>query len=343
MNIYRILKTAASGHVPSSLKLAGLAGMIAMRRRVAGVFLDPAMGCNLRCRMCYFSDPDKRREMHGTISADRLDKIEKALFPAALKLQIGCGAEPTLYPDLEDIVKRGRRASIPYISLTTNGQLIASGRVDLNRLAEAGLNEITLSLHGTCKENYESLMPGAKFGNLLELTHILAKVKASHPEFKVRLNFTVNSQNLADLSGDRFWQIWGETMPDIVQLRPVQQMGRTDWNDFNLTPLKENYAATIGNVVEECRRRNIICIAPSLEQLDEVKTDQDGTSALIEEVTYCYVSPTSCYKDDFDIEKDTFYSYNRRHHTARRLFHAAISGNKGRQRIASKKLNYRID
>ena len=84
--------------------------------------------------MCYFSDSKKRGQVKGNMSDEELDKVEKALFHRALKLQIGCGAEPTLYPHLAELVKRGHRAGIPYISLTTNGQLIATGRVNLEQL-----------------------------------------------------------------------------------------------------------------------------------------------------------------------------------------------------------------
>ncbi len=103
--------------------------MHSCRRRYIGVFLDPVLACNLRCRMCFFSDDTMRAGMTGTISEERLALIEHAFFHRALKLQIGCGAEPTLYPRLAEIIARGKNAGVPYISLITNGQLIASGKV----------------------------------------------------------------------------------------------------------------------------------------------------------------------------------------------------------------------
>lgn len=87
---------------------------------------------------------------------------------------------------------------------------------------------------------------------------------------------------------------------------------------------------------------DVICIAPTVDQLEQVATDQDETTALIEDVTYYYVSPTAAYRDDFDIEAETFVQYHRRHHTARRLFKAIFRPNAGRSRNASKKLNYSI-
>ena len=62
---------------------------------------------------------------------EKLQQVQTSLYHRTLTLQIGCGAEPTLYSDLEGIVVQGRQRGFPYISLTTNGQLIASGKVDL--------------------------------------------------------------------------------------------------------------------------------------------------------------------------------------------------------------------
>ena len=343
MNIYRILKFIAGNGLPAPLKLMGVWGMHLLHRRNIGIFIDPVLACNLRCRMCYFSNPEKLKTLKGVMTEAAIDRAERALFHRALKLQIGCGAEPTLYNHLDTLVARGRKAGIPYISLTTNGQLLATGRVDLMTLAENGLDELTLSLHGTDKETYEYLMPGAKYENLLKLTEIIRDVKARFPKFKLRVNFTVNSRNVDNLAEDRFWRLWkagGE--PDILQMRPVQDLGDTAWTDFDHEPLKAKYNQTIGAVALECHRRGITCIAPTLEQIDAVDNTQDSTSAIIEDISYCYVGPDSCYKKDFR-EDDTYESYHRRNHTARKLFAAVFKGKKGRKRQISKKLNYKVD
>lgn len=330
--------------LPQPVKLVGLATMFRLRRRTAGVFLDPILSCNLRCRMCYFSDPEKRASMKGIMADEELQICAKALFPYAIKLQIGCGAEPTLYPDLEGIIKLGRSYNVPYISLTSNSQLIGNGKVSLETLVRAGLNELTLSLHGTTKEIYENLMLGASFDTFKKLTAEIARVKKLYPDFKLRVNYTVNSLNVHDLEGSKFWDLWhdgGE--PDIVQLRPVQKIGNSDWQDFNPKPLVELYDSTIGAIVEGCRRRGITCLAPKREQIITVAGEQDGTAAMIEDLTYVYVSPGECYKEDFNPAKEHFADYHRRHHTVRRLLTATFRPSSARAKNVSKKLNYTIE
>lgn len=343
MNIYRLLKLSGKRHIPGFAKLLGLWGMYAAGRRCIGVFLDPVLACNLRCRMCLFSDDARRAAMKGILDERQLGLIGKAFFPHALKLQIGCGAEPTLFPGLLSLVESGRRAGVPYISLISNGQLIGSGKVDLPALAKAGLSELTISMHGTRKETYEYLMPGADFGLLGKLVGEIGKTKAACPGFKVRINFTVNSMNISDLEGNGFWKIWPEGIqPDIVQLRPVQNLGDSSWTDFDPQPLKDRYDSTFAAVAAECRRRGIVCIMPDRHQIDEVATGQGGVEAVIEDFSYCYVSPQSVYKPDFDIETDSFRSYHRRHHTGRRLLRSVFSHLSGRDKRVTKKLNYTV-
>lgn len=343
MKLQRLMKLATGHLLPGPVKLAGLLAMHATGRRNIGIFIDPAMGCNLSCMMCYFSVPEKRRQMKGLITPERIDQVQRALFHRALKLQIGCGAEPTLYPALADLVRRGKEAGIPWVSLTSNGQLLARNTPSLESLAAAGLDELTLSLHGTDAETYEHLMPGARFELFRKLATDIAEVKKKYPHFTLRVNFTVNSLNYRNLMGDAFWQLWapgGE--PDVVQMRPVQNMGETAWKDFDLSAIRENYDESIAAVARECRRRGITCIYPSLRNLDEVNDTQDAVSAVIENLTYCYVSTTDCYAPDFDLATDTYESYHRRRATTRHLLRSIFRPGTSRTRNASKKLNYTV-
>lgn len=343
MNVYKYLKIAASGSIPDPIKLFGLWLLHVTGRRLIGIFIDPVMACNLRCKMCYFSDPVKRSEMKGMMTAEQLEFVAKSLMPRAAKLQIGCGAEPTLYPQLVKLVEMGKSAGIPYVSITSNGKLLAERTPLLHELVDAGLSELTLSLHGTRREIYESLMPGANFDLLKKLAEIIAEVKQKHADFKFRVNYTINSLNVDDLTCNLFWDLWqpgGE--PDIVQLRPVQKIGDSEWNDFSLDLLKEKYDSTIGALAKECESRKITCIAPSLEQIDEVATDQSGISSIINDITYCYVGPQSCYKSDFSND-DTYESYHKRNKTAKMLLKAIVwPKNAARKRNVSKKLNYTV-
>ena len=106
--------------------------------------------------------------MHGKFTTDDLEVIAKALFPRALRLQIGCGAEPTMSQNLLQLVKLGKQYGVKHITITTNGNLLTYEK--LQKLVENGLTEITISAHGFTKNTYESLMTMV---NSLCLRHLL--------------------------------------------------------------------------------------------------------------------------------------------------------------------------
>jgi len=119
--------------------------------RYLAVFLDPVLACNLRCKMCYFSDPEYRKRAKGILHLDDLPRIARAFFRRTLKLQIGCGAEPSLFPHNITLIRLAKQYKTPYISMTTNANLFTDK--ELWDFAEAGLDEITLSLHGVTRES----------------------------------------------------------------------------------------------------------------------------------------------------------------------------------------------
>lgn len=344
MDIYRILKIFGIKGLPDSLKLIGLGALILTERRYLGVFIDPVLACNLRCKMCYFSDPEKRKEMKGVMSESQLKVVKEKLLPNALKLQIGCGAEPTLYPDLPKLVAMGREAKVPYISLTTNGMNLIKKQC-LEDLVTEGLNELTLSIHGTTKEIYEDLMPDAEYEKLLELIEIISKVKQRHNKFQLRINFTVNSLNSDNLRKDEFFEIFDKfgLNPDIIQIRPVQKIGNSEWTDFDLQPIIESYEETIGNIALKAKKRGILCLYPTKENLLSDKCETSSSLKLMEETTYCYVSKNFIYNADFQYDKESLKGFHKRIKTLKKIITYIFSPKKKDKINTTKKLNYTID
>ena len=330
-SIYNLLRINAK--IKSiRIKLFGIWLFHILKKRYIGIFLDPALACNLRCTMCYFSDEEKRRTYKGALKHDGIELIADKLFHRALKLQIGCGAEPTVYKDWIKIVELGKQKNIPYISLTTNGLLLT--KEQLMQSVEKGLNEITLSAHGLTRTTYESFMVNGKFDLFLNLLNYISEVKTVYPEFKVRVNYTVNKDNIDELK--YVWNVLGDGV-DILQVRPIQKIGESVYNDFDLNFFFEKYDDIILPLIDECKKRNIVCIAPDKENLSALKnTKSEGK--VLEDATYCYVSPRTCWKDGFDYYKDTFESYSSKH-----KFTGVFGRNESKDIDVSRKMNYNIN
>lgn len=334
-NIYSLFKVA-SCIKSQRLKLAGIAALHFMGKRYIGVFLDPVLACNFRCRMCYFSDEKKRREMQGIMLHEDIEAVARSLFHRALKLQIGCGAEPTLFKDLPFIVSLGKKYRIPYISLTTNGNLL--NRDSLMALASAGLDEITLSVHGVKRETYEYLMVNGDYDKFVSVLDNVKDVKVLYPRFKLRINYTMNDDNIKELP------LLFETFPnlpvDILQLRPIQKIGETDYDNFSLNKIVDNYDGIITPLLRECRQRNIVCLAPSPRNL--LILEDNNTGEMISEATYCYVSPHICWHSDYDYRNMTFENYSRKAHIGKSLLKKVFLPRRKKKVQVTRKINYII-
>jgi len=130
MDIYKLLQL--NRKIKSHrIKFFGLWLLHKFNRRYLAVNLDPVMACNLRCKMCYFTDADYVKTLKGQFKSEELEQVAKTIFKRAIKLQIGCGTEPTLYKNLPEIVKLGKQYGVPYISVTTNANLLDEEKIEV--------------------------------------------------------------------------------------------------------------------------------------------------------------------------------------------------------------------
>lgn len=323
MRIYRLLKIFTSINSPR-IRLLGLWFISKIGKRYVGVFLDPVIACNLRCRMCYFSGSKGFEMKKERISIEQIDKIAKSIFKKALKVQIGCGGEPTLYNNLPYIVKVARKYNVPYISLTTNGNILS--KEVLEDLVASGLNEITISAHGVKKETYEYFMQNARYDRFMRLLCNLKEIKRKNSDFRIRINYTINEDNFDDLKS--FWDIFGDLKFDILQLRPIQNIGDCAYGNYKLDKVKEQFSV-ITDLVEECKRKGIITLAPekvNLDNIDVVSKFETVGNTMFEKIAHCYVFPNGCNDGDFDYENETIVQYHNRVGVWKELWKIVLSG-----------------
>ncbi|MDL2254665.1 radical SAM protein [Bacteroidales bacterium OttesenSCG-928-J16] len=334
MKIYALLKL---NRIVKSrrIKSLGIFLLHVFRQRYIAVFFDPVLGCNFRCKMCYFSDPNYRKDTKGVFNPDELPKLADAFFGRALKLQIGCGAEPSLYQHNTDIIRLAKQRGVPYISMTSNANLFSD--TDLWEFAKAGLDEMTLSLHGVVRESYEYFMTNGSYDKFLQTLETLTAVKKEYPNFKIRINYTVNNDNVKELA--LFFEHFSTYSFDILQIRPIQEIGDSEYKTFSWDALREVYDDVILKVRQDCAERGVVCIAPSKNDLEELSSASDQS---LVESAYCYISPKYIWKDDFDLQKERFNSYSKKHHIGRMLF-KNIFAKKREAEEKRQKLNYTIN
>ena len=329
MNIYSLLKINRFVQNPM-LKGMGIWLLHVLRRRYLVIFFDPVLACNLRCRMCYFSNEEKRKTLNGRFAEEDLPRIAKVIFPQALKLQIGCGAEPSLFKYNAEIIRLGKQYGVPYISYTTNANLLTAE--EIGKLLNAGLDEFTISVHGVEEQTYENLMTGASYKEFLSVLTKISLAKSKYPDFKLRINFTVNEQNINELQN--FFDVFGKVKIDILQVRPIQDIG----GEVKFIENQKDFNAQFNKITlylkDECAKRGIIYIAP-LHLSENPKINK--SSSIVNEM-YWYISPKAFGKG-IDWRNETFRQYCKRTHYAMQLFKNIFS----KKNFRDDKLNYEIN
>lgn len=333
MNYYKLLKINSLIKSPR-LKFLGLYIFHKLNKRYLSVQFDPINACNFRCKMCYFTDKDYVKKLKGVFNPNELPLFAKAILGRALKLQIGCGTEPTLYKDINQIIELGGKYDVPYISMTTNGNLLQEDK--LENWVASGLNEITISLHGVLEKTYEELMQKGKYQLFIKSLEAITKVKQKFPNFILRINYTFNEDNFDELNS--FWNIFGTIPMDIIQIRPITKIGNTEYSNFSLEKIIPKYEKLFQLFQKETSKRNISLIAPTLDQLQ----NRQSSNSIIRDFTSCYISPTIFWENDFDWKNETFNQYTKRTGWGKKIFKNIFASKRNIDNLKNKTLNYEI-
>ncbi len=161
--------------------------------------MQMGFACNARCSFCYYLDSIKT----GTTKDFSTEEI-KERFREAKSLGIDqvdiSGGEPTIRPDLPEIIRYARDLGFVKICVITNGIRLADENY-ANMLVDAGLNDILFSTHGTTKEEHESLVniPGS-------FDRIWKAIENIHKRKEVELRFNMTITNLNYQHTDAFFE-----------------------------------------------------------------------------------------------------------------------------------------
>ncbi|MCW4469173.1 radical SAM protein [Flavobacterium sp. MFBS3-15] len=342
MDNYRLLKfnQAIKSH---RVKFLGLWLLSVLNKRYLSIQMDPVLACNLRCKMCYFTDDEfVRKNMKGMFKQDDLEPIANATFKNALKLQIGCGAEPTLFKHNTQLIELAKRHKVPYISMVTNGNLLSAE--DVAAFANAGLNEIIMSLHGVHKASYEDLMDKGNYEKFHAILAAVTEQKKTNPNFRLRINYTFNKDNFHELAD--FFEVYGDYAIDIIQLRPIDKIGETTYNDFSLKSIENDFPGILKVMKEESAKRHITLLAPHSvirNEEESLKVQSGNDSSYLKPYTYFYISPKYSWKDDYDWRTETFAAWQKRSGWNLELLRNAFRSRKGLEQVNRNMLNYSVD
>ena len=187
--------------------------------------------CNNKCIFCLDSDThDGEMRDPEDVKRQILDGRKKGATRLILS-----GGEPTIHPRYLDFIRLGRLAGYSKIQTVTNGRLFAYQEF-IDKCIEAGLSEITFSLHGPNARIHDALV-GVKGAFEQESAGLRKALEDGRPI--VNVDVVINRGNVKVLPEmlETFYG-WGVREFDLLQVVPF---GRafTDGRDILFYDLEE--------------------------------------------------------------------------------------------------------
>lgn len=340
MQVYQLLKL--NQYIKNHrVKFLGLWVLHILNRRYLSIQFDPVLACNLRCKMCYFTDAEFIKKLKGIVKKEDLEAIAKINFKNAIRLQIGCGAEPTLFKHNIELIQLAKKYNIPHISMVTNGNLLS--QVDIESFSQNGLNEFIISMHGVNKDSYEDLMDKANYQKFHQVLQYITDEKKQNPNLKLRINYTFNEDNFDELKD--FFPKYEHYAIDVIQLRPIDKIGETAYNNFSLKKIESIYKTIIDDLITQAKSKKIIFLAPtSIERTDNLNSvKSSNNSAYLVPYVNCYISPDFFWKKDFDWKNQSFSQWKKQNNWHTILFKNIFIPKSKLELINRNMLNYNVD
>lgn len=150
--------------------------------------------CNQKCLFC--SNPSTG----DVLSLEKIKKIISRYRKNELAGVILTGGEPTMHPDLLEIVRYCKENKVE-CKIVTNGQRLAYPQY-LKALIAAGLRQLHISIYSNKKNVQDKLTQND--GALVNLEKAFNNL-AGHPEVSVNVNVTINRQNQDHLKQVAEW------------------------------------------------------------------------------------------------------------------------------------------
>jgi len=164
--------------------------------------------CNLRCRFCYstFKDVD------GRLSNDQTEQVVAQLADAGVEKITFVGGEPTLHPNIKDLVQLSHELGM-VTTIVTNGARL---QPLLDACADQ-LDWVGLSLD-SLNEQVEVRLGRGEWGHVERMVKLAAKCRKAG--VKVKLNSVITAFN------------WQEDFSDFIRVfRPDR------WKAFQVLPV----------------------------------------------------------------------------------------------------------
>ena len=251
-------------------------GPAAAADRFLSVFMDQNNKCNLRCRMCGFSDPRVAALAKYDLPRQAFDRIAAELFPRARYVCLSLMTEPFMTRDFPERLESVRRYAVPFSEVITTATLLTADAI--RKIVESQLSRVIVSIDGGTKEVFERVRAGANFEQVIaNFTALRAQRDASGASLpRLRINHVLSELNIDHF--DSFLQLAEALGPDELAVRTVSRMSEAEIQENRHPRFWESVRAARAKLDAFCRRTGIVDSAflRDRHSLIELFTDGGG-------------------------------------------------------------------
>jgi radical SAM protein with 4Fe4S-binding SPASM domain len=190
--------------------------------RYLNVFIEQNNTCNLKCRMCGFSDPRADAVPRFHMPTELFEVIAREVFPFTTYLHMSLMTEPFMTADFPDRLLRVREHEVPYCRVVTNGTLLTAKAIE--KVLDSQITTLTFSIDGGTKELYEEIRVGARLDAVLAKIDLFRTMRdkrgARFP--RLQINHVLMERNVDRV--EEFLALLDTIRPEQVDVRTIQPM-----------------------------------------------------------------------------------------------------------------------
>ena len=164
--------------------------VIPPKRRWRLLQVESAIACNLRCIMCPWREITKNFENQGLMTQDIWESIRLHLADIN-SIDFTGGGEPLLQPKLAEWIAQANAAGCE-TGFLSNGLLLKQER--LQRILDAGVDWICISMDGADAGMYESIRIGSNFERVCENVAQIGELRSGNRP-RTMINFVLMDMN----------------------------------------------------------------------------------------------------------------------------------------------------
>ena len=181
--------------------------------------------CNYKCVFCPHGLGTIRNDL-PMMSLETAKKIIDELKKNKVySIKLLWRGEPTLHPNLADIVAYAKKQGIKEVQINTNASVFNEQKI--RNLIDSGIDRVIFSLDATTPEVYSKIRPGGDYNKVAENIKIFDKVRRAirqdKPFLRVQMVRTeLNKHQVAD-----YRKMW-EAIADDIRISDVTNRGQGD-------------------------------------------------------------------------------------------------------------------